>query len=55
MRVRDLSCPVCTADIPLSGDERKGDEVFCTFCGAPCRLSKAPSEDDDDWGLEEDF
>ncbi|MGI9590467.1 MAG: lysine biosynthesis protein LysW [Myxococcota bacterium] len=54
MRIRDLSCPVCTADVPLTGDERKGDEVFCTFCGAPCRLAKT-SSDDEEWELEEDF
>jgi hypothetical protein len=55
MRSREISCPVCTADIPLAGDERKGDEIFCTFCGAPFRLTKAPARDDEDWGLEEDF
>ena len=55
MRVRDLNCPICSADIPLSGDERKGDEVFCTFCGAPYRLTNKPSSDDEDWEVEEDF
>lgn len=53
-RIRDLSCPVCSADFPLSGDEKKGEEVFCTFCGAPCRLTGAPAEDED-CGLEEDY
>ena len=43
MGSRDLSCPVCSADVPLSGDERKGDEVFCTYCGAPYRLTASPS------------
>jgi len=49
----DLSCPVCSADFPLAGDEKAGDEVFCTFCGAPCRLktnAKSP-----DVEIEEDF
>ena len=34
----ELSCPICNADVPLSGDERAGDEIFCSYCGAPCRL-----------------
>ena len=55
MRVRDPNCAVCSADIPLSGDERKGDEIFCTFCGAPFRLIKARSSDDEEMELEEDF
>jgi hypothetical protein len=55
MRVRDLTCPVCTADIPLSGDEKKGDEVFCTFCGAPCRIAGKAGSDDEEFALEEDF
>jgi rRNA maturation endonuclease Nob1 len=55
MAVRDLNCVVCSADIPLSGDERKGDEIFCTFCGSPFRLRKAASSDDDEMELEEDF
>jgi hypothetical protein len=53
----DLSCPVCNADLPLTGDERKGDEIFCTYCGAPCRLEvrpKGPGEPDD-LHAEEDF
>ena len=53
MRVRDLSCPICHADVPLSGDEGRGDEVFCTYCGAPCTL--VASGDEGDWALEEDF
>lgn len=50
---RDLSCPVCSADFPLTGDEKAGEEVYCTYCGAPCRLTKAP--DADDCKVEEDF
>jgi hypothetical protein len=58
MAVRDLSCPVCNADLPLSGDERQGDEIFCTYCGAPCRLLVRPKKDpseQDDLTAEEDF
>jgi predicted amidophosphoribosyltransferase len=50
---RDVSCPVCQADLPLAGDERAGDEVFCTYCGAPCRMKGTPESDDLD--VEEDF
>jgi len=53
MAIPDLCCPICSADIPLSGDERKGDEVFCTYCGSPCRLTGTPGTDDCDLEEEE--
>jgi transcription elongation factor Elf1 len=53
MATRDLSCPVCSADLPLAGDERKGEEVFCTYCGAPCRLTENAWSQECD--VEEDF
>ncbi len=53
MATVDLSCPVCSADFPLSGDEKAGDEVFCTFCGAPFRLTATPQSAE--CSLEEDF
>ncbi len=40
------------ADVPLSGDERAGDEVHCTYCGAPLKISGPTS---DEYDLEEDF
>ena len=49
----DLTCPICQADVPLAGDEKAGDEVACTYCGAPCRL--VGGRDDDELELEEDF
>ena len=59
MATPDLSCPVCSADLPLTGDEKRGDEIFCTFCGAPCRLQVRPKskdkEDGDEYMAEEDF
>jgi DNA-directed RNA polymerase subunit RPC12/RpoP len=58
MAVPDLSCPVCNADLPLTGDERKGDEIFCTYCGAPCRLMVRPKKNDketDELSAEEDY
>jgi hypothetical protein len=50
---RELSCPICTADFPLTGDEKKGDEVFCSFCGAPGHLTASPDEEDCE--IEEDI
>ena len=52
---QELVCPICSADIPLAGDERRGDEVFCTFCGAPFRIAKDVKGDEDEFSLEEDF
>jgi len=49
----ELACPICSADFPLSGDERKGEEVYCTYCGAPCRLTAQP--DSEECRVEEDF
>ncbi len=50
----ELACPICNADLPLHGDEKVGEDVYCTYCGAPCVLKSAPG---DDSGLEaeEDF
>ena len=53
MAPRELSCPVCSADLLLAGDEKAGEEVFCTYCGAPCRLTAPASSEDCE--VEEDF
>ena len=53
-RRNEVTCPVCNADIPLGGDEKGGDEIYCTYCGAPCKL-KAPDDDGGDMDAEEDF
>ena len=50
---RDKACPICNADFPLRGDEQAGEEVYCAYCGAPCRLTKAA--DDEGCEVEEDF
>jgi hypothetical protein len=54
MASRDLTCPICQADVPLAGDEKPGDEIACLYCGAPCRLAGEP-DDESGWDLEEDF
>jgi hypothetical protein len=46
MAPKELSCPVCSADLLLAGDEKAGEEVFCTYCGAPCRLTAPASSED---------
>jgi hypothetical protein len=50
----ELSCPICNADVPLSGDEQPGEEVFCTYCKAPLTL-KGSGKDPSEMELEEDF
>jgi len=50
---RDLTCPVCQADMPLAGDEKKGDEVYCAYCNSPARLSA--DADSEECQAEEDF
>lgn len=37
----------------LAGDEKAGEEVFCTYCGAPCIV--AGKNADDELEVEEDF
>lgn len=49
----EVTCPICSADVPLAGDEKRGEEVFCTVCGAPLKL--ADGKDDDSFEAEEDF
>ncbi len=49
----ELTCPICQADIPLGGDEKPGDEVFCTYCGAPCKIA-GDAASPEDWAAEED-
>ena len=44
---------VTTHDLPLAGDESSGDEVFCTYCGAPFKLVGNPNSDD--CKVEDDF
>jgi hypothetical protein len=54
MAQQELTCPVCQADMPLAGDERPGDEFFCSCCGAPGIISKKKDESEE-LEVEEDF
>jgi hypothetical protein len=41
----DHPCPICAADIDTSG-ARVGDEVFCSYCGAPARVVRRTGVDE---------
>ena len=41
-----LSCPVCSADFALGGDEKANEEVFCSYCGSACHLTADPYSED---------
>ncbi len=47
-----LTCPMCDADVPLTGEETVGEQVFCPYCQTPLALRKSKT---DDLFLEEDF
>ena len=42
---REIACPICDAEISLAGDEKPGDEIFCSYCRAPVTI-KGVSEDE---------
>jgi uncharacterized Zn finger protein (UPF0148 family) len=46
MAKNEIPCPICSADVPLAGDEAKDEEVFCSVCGARLKLTAAAEEDD---------
>ncbi len=49
---RNPTCPDCAGDMMLSGDEEKGEEVYCPTCQSPCVVSV---DDDGDTEVESDF
>jgi transcription initiation factor TFIIIB Brf1 subunit/transcription initiation factor TFIIB len=46
MAKNEVVCPICSADVPLSGDERRGEEIFCTVCGAVLKLTSDAGDED---------
>jgi hypothetical protein len=50
----ELACPVCNSDLPMAGDERLGDELYCTYCSSVSRLTGKPGSDPSTWDVEED-
>jgi DNA-directed RNA polymerase subunit RPC12/RpoP len=49
----EFVCPTCNADLPVSGDERNGEEVHCPTCGAPSVMRG--NADEEGCMLEEDY
>jgi hypothetical protein len=47
-----MLCPLCDCDIPMTGEEKAGDEVYCPFCECPLKLRK---NKEDKFILMEDF
>lgn len=47
-----LACPMCDVEVPMSGDEKVGEQVFCPYCQSPLLLKKKKT---DELFLEEDF
>jgi len=33
MPTAEAVCPACEGNLPLHGDEKVGDEVYCSYCG----------------------
>jgi hypothetical protein len=54
VKQQELTCPICQAGMPMSGDERPGDEFYCSCCGSPGLIAKS-ADDDDALEVEEDF
>jgi hypothetical protein len=43
---------MCDAEVPISGDEKVGEQVFCPYCQTPLALRKTKL---DEYFLQEDF
>jgi transcription elongation factor Elf1 len=44
--MKDYSCPVCDADLSLDGNEKPGDEIYCSYCGCSIRIRAIKGSDD---------
>ena len=36
----NLLCPLCDVEVPMSGDEEPGEEIYCPYCETPLKLMK---------------
>ncbi len=52
---REATCPICNANIPLYNDDRVGDYVYCSYCGAQLRIKSEPKDKDEEVEVEEDW
>jgi len=59
MRQGEVNCPFCEGDIPLDGDERQGDEVYCSYCNLMLKLKRSrgtfEAVEEDDYEGEHDL
>jgi hypothetical protein len=39
MGKKETICPYCEAEIPLEGDEKEGDEIYCSYCQMMLKLA----------------
>jgi uncharacterized Zn-finger protein len=39
-----VECPICDTDVALDG-AGPGDEVFCSYCGAPITIAKISDDE----------
>ena len=56
---RETDCPICSAHIPLTPEDRVGEHVWCSYCGTRLRITKIRSKGEDkkqeDIEVEEDW
>ena len=38
-------CPICSADVPLDGDEKTGQTIYCAYCSSSLRVARSISDD----------
>ena len=44
---RETECPVCYANIPLEKEDKLGDQVFCSCCGAQLIIERIETDEND--------
>jgi hypothetical protein len=49
---KDIKCPTCDGPLMINGDEKVGDEVFCTSCPG---VYKVALKDTESFEVEEDY
>lgn len=40
----ELICPICSADVPMDGEEEAGDSITCAYCFSPLKLAVAKDD-----------
>ncbi len=39
--MKEYQCPVCDADLNLDGDEKPGDNIYCSYCGSTIKIYRS--------------